>query len=71
MQIPAARIYFSGDDKKAITESIWDSLTTGQLTLGKNCREFEAKFSKYIGTNYAVSVNSGTSSIEIPYVFSM
>lgn len=66
MKVPPARIYFSEEDKKEILKKIEESLSTGQLTLGKNGKEFEQKFAEYTGTKYAVAVNSGTSAIEIP-----
>jgi CDP-6-deoxy-D-xylo-4-hexulose-3-dehydrase len=36
-------------------------LKSGNLTMGKNVREFEEKFAKYIGTNHAIMFNSGSS----------
>lgn len=65
MKIPSARIVFSEQDKKEILKSIEESLTTGQLTLGKNGAAFEEEFRKTTQTKYAVAVNSGTSSLEI------
>jgi dTDP-4-amino-4,6-dideoxygalactose transaminase len=65
MKIPSARIVFSEQDKKEILKSIEESLTTGQLTLGKNGVAFEEEFKKTSGTQYAVAVNSGTSALEI------
>ena len=65
MNIPAARIYFPEEDRKALLEQIDGILETGQLTLGKYTREFEQKFADYVGTRYAVAVNSGTSALEI------
>jgi len=66
MKIPPVRIYFPEDDRKEILSRMNDTLTTGQLTLGKYGREFEERVAAYVGTKYAVAVNSGTSSIEIP-----
>jgi len=65
MDIPAAKIYFPEDDRKAILKQIDGILESGQLTLGKYSREFEQRFAKYVGTKYAVAVNSGTSALEI------
>ena len=65
MQIPAAKIYFPEEDKKEILTKVAEVLTTGQLTLGKYGREFEEEFAKYVGTKYALAVNSGTSALEI------
>ena len=66
MQVPAAKIYFSEEDRKKILKQVNEILESGQLTLGKYTREFEEKFAKYVGVKYAVAVNSGTSALEIP-----
>jgi len=65
MQIPAARIRFPEEDRKQLLEQIDGILATGQLTLGKYTKEFETAFAAYVGTKYAVAVNSGTSALEI------
>ncbi len=65
MNIPAARIYFPEDDRKEILKQIDGILASGQLTLGKYGQEFEQRFAEYVGTRYAVAVNSGTSALEI------
>ena len=65
MNIPAARIYFPKEDRKEILEKIDGILKSGQLTLGKYTKEFEERFAEYVGTKYAVAVNSGTSALEI------
>ena len=36
-------------------------LTTNRLTMGKNVFEFEKQFAKYVGSKYAIMVNSGSS----------
>ena len=66
MKVPAAKIVFQEEDRRRILEKIEESLTTGQLTLGKNGKEFEERFANYVGARYAIAVNSGTSAIEIP-----
>jgi dTDP-4-amino-4,6-dideoxygalactose transaminase len=49
---------------------LWSQLKkfvrTGDFTLGKPLEIFEKKFSKLIGTRYAVGVNSGTDAIKLP-----
>lgn len=40
-------------------------LTRGRLALGPELRTFEQKFAKYIGTKYALAVNSGTSGLHL------
>ncbi len=50
-------------------EDLWGNLKkfvkTGDFTLGKELFKFEKKFSKLIGTKYAVGVNSGTDAIKL------
>ncbi|MBN2187341.1 MAG: DegT/DnrJ/EryC1/StrS family aminotransferase [Dehalococcoidia bacterium] len=65
MQVPAAKIHFPEEDKAYISDKVEEILSTGQLTLGKYGREFEEEFARYVGTKYAVAVNSGTSALEI------
>ncbi len=65
MQIPAAGIYFPEEDRRKILGEIDEILKSGRLTLGKYGKEFEERFAQYVGTNYAVAVNSGTSALEI------
>ena len=66
MKIPAAKIYFPEEDRKELLKQIDGILESGQLTLGKYTKEFEERFAAYVGTKYAVAVNSGTSALEIP-----
>ncbi len=40
-------------------------LRSGQLSLGPRVVEFEEKFAAYVGTRYAVAVNSGTSALHL------
>jgi perosamine synthetase len=47
-----------------ITSTFGDILSSGQLILGKYTKQFEDEFASYIGTKYAVSMNSGTSALE-------
>ena len=65
MQIPAAKIYFPEEDKQEILTKIAEILSTGQLILGKYGQQLEEEFARYVGTKYAVAVNSGTSALEI------
>ncbi|PXF51942.1 MAG: aminotransferase DegT [Candidatus Methanophagaceae archaeon] len=66
MKIPAAKIYFPEEERKDLLKQVDEILESGQLTLGKYTREFEERFAAYVGTKYAVAVNSGTSALEIP-----
>ena len=51
-------------DKQAI-EDIKAVIRTGELAQGKRVREFEEMFARYIGTEFAVAVNSGTAALHI------
>ena len=66
MKIPAAKIYFPEEDRKELLKQIDEILASGQLTLGNYTKEFEKRFAAYVGTKYAIAVNSGTSALEIP-----
>ena len=65
MKIPPVKVYFPEEDREDILEKISETLNTGYLTLGKYTEEFEKMFAEYIGTEYAVAVNSGTAALEI------
>ena len=51
-------------------EDLWrelrDFVLTGDFTLGKPLKEFEASFAELIGTKHAIGVNSGTDAIKLP-----
>jgi len=64
-KVPAAKIQFLPEDRAWIAERIQEVLSTGQLTLGKYGTAFEEKFAQFCGTQHAIAVNSGTSSLEI------
>jgi dTDP-4-amino-4,6-dideoxygalactose transaminase len=59
-------VYFPPEDRAVILQQIDECLATGQLTLGKLGRQLEERFAAYLGVEHAVTVNSGTSAIEIP-----
>jgi dTDP-4-amino-4,6-dideoxygalactose transaminase len=65
LKVPPARVVFSDEDVRIITERIAKSLKSGGLTLGPTGKEFEQEFAKLCGTKHAVAVNSGTSALEI------
>ncbi len=64
-RIPAARIQFLPEDRAWIAERIEEVLSTGQLTLGKYGIQFEEMFAQFCGCRHGISVNSGTSALEI------
>ena len=66
LKVPPARIVFTPEQRREILARIDEQLQSGQLTLGKYGKEFEAAFARFCGRAHAVAVNSGTSSIEIP-----
>lgn len=46
-------------------EAIIEVLKSGTLSLGPKLKEFEKRFLEYIGTKYAIAVNSGTSGLHL------
>ena len=48
-----------------INQALKKVLNSGWLILGEEVKNFENSFSKYIGTEYGVGVNSGTDAIKI------
>lgn len=50
-------------EKEAIHSAIEKVLTSGQLILGENVRNFEQAFAAYCGCKFAVGVNSGTDAL--------
>ena len=46
-------------------EAVVNTLTSDFLTQGPKVKEFEDKFSEYIGCNYAVAINNATSGLHI------
>ena len=67
MNIPPVKPYFPDEDRRWVLNAIDESMQSGMLTLNKYGKEFETEFAKYTEAPYAVAVNSGTSSIEIPF----
>lgn len=65
MNIPAARLVFSDEDRAEILGLIDESLRTGSLTLGPHTRELEAAFAARHQSPHAIAVSSGTSALEI------
>jgi perosamine synthetase len=64
-QVPPTRIDFSPEDRAWIAERISRVLESGRLTLGPFGEEFEGHLAKSMGVKHAVTVNSGTASLEI------
>jgi len=55
--------YFADEDIGEITSNIQKVLLSGWLTSGPNVRKLEEQFSKFIGTSYAVALNSCTAAL--------
>jgi dTDP-4-amino-4,6-dideoxygalactose transaminase len=51
--------------KKEIKQAIKKVLDSGWFILGKELKEFEENFAKYIGVNYCIGVASGTEAIAL------
>jgi perosamine synthetase len=64
-QIPPARPYFAASDIEEIKDYAGKILASGQLTLGKYTETFEHQFAEIVGVRHVISVNSGTSALEI------
>ena len=64
-EVPAARIVFSAEDRRAVLALVDESLRTGSLTLGPHTRRFEEAFAARHDAAHAVAVSSGTSALEI------
>ena len=64
--IPATKPFFSNKDVDFIIEEFKEILLGKSfLSQYKFSEEFESNFAKYVGTDYAVSCNSGTSALEL------
>ncbi len=61
MKIPLSRPDITQKEKDAVLKV----LNTPYLSLGPRLLEFEKNFARYIGTKYAVAVNSGTSGLHL------
>ena len=65
MNISVASPYFSEESLNSILDEIKLVLKSGRLTDGPYAQEFERKFAEYNSIKYAVSVNSGTSALDV------
>ena len=59
-KIPLFKIYWDEDDVEAVTESIRAGMN---WATGPNVAKFEESIASYVGTEYAVTFNSGTSAM--------
>lgn len=65
LKVPILRIPYTAEDISFIQNRVAEALKSGRLTLGKNVKEFEERFSKFCSAKYAIGTNSGTSALEI------
>ncbi|MGB7605457.1 MAG: DegT/DnrJ/EryC1/StrS family aminotransferase [Lutisporaceae bacterium] len=63
MKIPYLDLSIQGDMLSRISERIQKVLSSGQYILGEELRTFEHTFANYVGTKYAIGVNSGYSAL--------
>lgn len=61
MPIPIARPVISEEE----ADSVKEVLFSGRLAQGAKVEEFEEAFARYVGTKYAVAVNSGTAALHL------
>jgi dTDP-4-amino-4,6-dideoxygalactose transaminase len=61
MIVPFHRPYITDDEINAAA----DSIRNGWLTMGKKTIDFETRFREYLGSPYAVSVNSCTAALHL------
>jgi perosamine synthetase len=59
--IPVFKPSFGEEELDALREPF----KTGWIGLGPKTKEFESKFAEYIGTKYAVALNSGTAALHL------
>lgn len=56
---------FFGNRLDAAVDDIREAIESGELTQGDRLAEFESHFAEYVGTRYAVGVNSGGTALEL------
>lgn len=64
-KISSAAPYFEDEDIKSIQEDVGIILKSKRLVLGPYTKKFEKQFSEYVGTKYAIAVNSATAALDI------
>lgn len=65
IKVPANKPFFTEKTRGIISSEISKILAGGHLTQGPWVKKFEETFAQYIGTDYAIATNSGTSALEI------
>jgi len=64
-QIPPVKLYFPSEDIRQIKRDVEKILKSGMLTMGRYTQNFEHEYAKFCRVKHAVTVNSGTSALEI------
>ncbi len=65
LMLASAKVVIRPEDRAEMLERIDAALQSGNLTQGKNVKEFEDGFRDYVGTNHALAVSSGGAALEI------
>ena len=65
MKIDFTKPYFNKNMKKDVLKNIHDSLNSNTLMLSSKSKKLEKLFSRIIGTKYSITVNSGTTGLQI------
>ncbi len=64
-KVPSASPFFDDSDIKIIQGDVEKILKSKRMVLGPYTKQFEQKFSEYIGTRYGIAVSSATAALEI------
>jgi perosamine synthetase len=62
--IPIAKPYLTLDE----AEAAYDTILSGWITQGPRVQEFEERFARYIGANYAVAVSNCTTALHLAMI---
>ena len=65
MNVPILKIPFDEADADQICSELRSMLIEGRLAMGANCRNFEAAFAKFCGTEMALGTTNGTAALEL------
>src|SRR5258708_5984281 len=61
MQVPFHRAAVGEDEVQAVSEV----MRSGWLTMGPKTFEFETEFAKYVGSQHAIAVSTGTAALHL------
>ena len=57
--------FFVPEFTKDMENAAIDALKNEKFVMGESVAKFEEEFARYIGTKYAISVNSGNSALQL------